>query len=90
MVSGDKPAWRPLRAFDDGRQTFIEFPASVGVGEAPPLFVVGDRGDAQLVNYRYLGGYYVVDRLIDVAELRLGEGKQTVVRNTRTGEGGRS
>jgi len=31
-----------------------------------------------------------VDRLIDVAELRLGERKQTVVRITRTGEGGRS
>ena len=28
-VSGDKPDWRPLRAFDDGRQTFIEFPAKI-------------------------------------------------------------
>jgi P-type conjugative transfer protein TrbG len=29
-ISGDNPAWRPLRAFDDGRQTFIEFPAALG------------------------------------------------------------
>ena len=28
-ITGDEPAWRPLRAFDDGRQTFIEFPASI-------------------------------------------------------------
>ncbi|MDT8760600.1 P-type conjugative transfer protein TrbG [Sphingomonas psychrotolerans] len=84
-VTGDRPAWRPLRAFDDGRQTFIEFPASVGVGEAPPLFVIGDLGDAQLVNYRVAGRFYVVDRLFDAAELRLGSKKQAVVRISRTG-----
>jgi len=82
-VTGDRPAWRPLRAFDDGRQTFVEFPASVGVGEAPPLFVIGDRGDAQLVNYRMTGRFYVVDRLFDTAELRLGTKKQAVVRISR-------
>src|SRR3546814_5317255 len=72
-ISGDKPAWRPLRAFDDGRQTFIEFAPSIAVGEAPPLFVIGDDGEAQLVNYRVAGRYYVVDRLFGAAELRLGE-----------------
>ncbi|HEY0622732.1 P-type conjugative transfer protein TrbG [Sphingomonas sp.] len=84
-ITGDKPGWRPLRAFDDGRQTFIELPASVGVGEAPPLFVIGAQGDAQLVNYRMSGRFYVVDRLFDTAELRLGARKQAVVRITRTG-----
>lgn len=84
-ITGDKPGWRPLRAFDDGRQTFIELPASVGVGEAPPLFVIGAQGDAQLVNYRMSGRFYVVDRLFDTAELRLGGRKQAVVRITRTG-----
>lgn len=79
-ISGDKPAWRPLRAFDDGRQTFIEFPPSLAVGEAPPLFVIGDDGEAQLVNYRVAGRFYVVDRLFGAAELRLGGKKQQVVR----------
>ena len=79
-ISGDKPAWRPLRAFDDGRQTFIEFPPSIAVGEAPPLFVIGEDGEAQLVNYRVAGRYYVVDRLFGAAELRLGTKKQKVVR----------
>ncbi|WP_449472547.1 P-type conjugative transfer protein TrbG [Sphingobium chungangianum] len=78
-ISGDKPAWRPLRAFDDGRQTFIEFPASISVGDAPPLFVTGDNGEAQLVNYRIAGRYYVVDRLFGAAELRLGGKRQKIV-----------
>ena len=84
-ISGDDPPWRPLRAFDDGRQTFIAFPATIGVGEVPPLFVTGQKGEAQLVNYRMRGDYYVVDRLFDGAELRLGEKDQDVVRITRGG-----
>ncbi|QNA86852.1 P-type conjugative transfer protein TrbG [Sphingomonas sp. So64.6b] len=82
-ISGDTPRWRPLRAFDDGRQTYIEFSASLAVGEAPPLFLVGAKGEAQLVNYRLRGRYYVVDRIFDVAELRLGTNHQDVVRLTR-------
>ena len=84
VISGDKPDWRPLRAFDDGRQTFIEFPATLGVGEAPPLFLIDRKGGAQLVNYRLSGRFYVVDRLFDAAELRLGTRRQDVVRIQRT------
>ena len=82
-ISGDRPAWRPLRAFDDGRQTYIEFPASLAVGEAPPLFLVDRKGEAQLVNYRVQGRFYIVDRIFEVAELRLGLKRQDVVRITR-------
>ena len=85
-ISGAKPDWRPLRAFDDGRQTFIEFPPSVTVGEAPPLFVLGAKGDAELVNYRMSGRYYVIDRIFGAAELRLGAKRQSVVRITRKGD----
>lgn len=89
VITGDKPAWRPLRAFDDGRQTFIAFPPDLAVGEAPPLFILGPGGEAQLVNYRLAGGYYVVDRLFSAAELRLGEKNQQIVRITRTEPGRR-
>lgn len=88
-ISGDRPNWRPLRAFDDGRQTFIEFPPSLEVGEAPPLFLVDRKGEAQLVNYRLRGRYYVVDRLFDAAELRLGTKRQQVVQISRAGTSGR-
>ncbi|WP_257538932.1 P-type conjugative transfer protein TrbG [Sphingobium sp. CFD-1] len=84
-ISGDTPTWRPLRAFDDGRQTYIEFPASIVVGDVPPLFLVDGKGEAQLVNYRLKGRFYLVDRIFDQAELRFGTRKQQVVRITRTG-----
>lgn len=82
-ITGDTPPWRPLRVFDDGRQTFIEFPSTIGAGEAPPLFLIGRGGGAELVNYRMRGRFYVVDRLFDVAELRLGVDPQQVVRIAR-------
>jgi type IV secretion system protein VirB9 len=88
-IQGDQPAWRPLRAFDDGRQVFIEFPPSMTTGEAPPLFVIGSSGKAELVNYRQRGRYYVVDRLFSAAELRLGEKRQQVVRIVRADMGQR-
>ena len=74
-MSGDRPQWRPLRVFDDGRQVFIEFPASIANGDMPPLFVIGADGSAELVNYRVRRRYMVVDRLFDKAELRLGAGR---------------
>lgn len=79
-ISGDSPSWRPLRAFDDGTQVFVEFSAKLGQGEAPPFFVIGPNGDAELVNYRVRGNYYIVDRLFAVAELRLGNKNSQVVR----------
>ncbi len=83
-IAGDSPPWRPLRAFDDTRKVYIEFPARLDQGEAPPLFVVGTNGDAELVNYRVRGRYYIVDRLFAAAELRLGAEPQQIVRISRT------
>ena len=82
-IEGDDPPWRPVRAFDDGSQVFIEFPSTLPQGEAPPLFVSGAGGRTELVNYRLRGRYYVVDRLFSAAELRLGERRQQVVRIVR-------
>ncbi len=87
-LKGKPPRWQPLRVFDDGTKTYIQFPINMAATEAPPLFLVGPGEKAQLVNYRYLNGYYVVDRLIDVAELRIGEKPQTIVRITRSGDRG--
>jgi type IV secretion system protein VirB9 len=92
-ITGDDPPWRPLRAFDDTNKVYIEFPARIDQGEAPPLFVVGVNGDAELVNYRVRGRYYIVDRLFAAAELRLGAEPQQIVRIARqdgaTHRGGR-
>ena len=82
-IHSRKPSWQPIRVFDDGLKTYIQFPTNMAATQAPPLFLIGADKQVQLVNYRYVGGYYIVDRLIDVAELRLGEKNQTVVRITR-------
>lgn len=84
-ITGSNEPWRPVRAFDDGRQTFIEFPPTLTTSEAPPLFVVDPTGAATLVNYRIQGHFYVVDRLFDAAELRLGTKHQQIVRISRLG-----
>ncbi|MFC3070462.1 P-type conjugative transfer protein TrbG [Phenylobacterium soli] len=86
-ISGDRTPWRPLRVFDDGRQTFIEFPPNVAQSDLPPLFIAGadGRGD-ELVNYRVVGRRMVLDRLFARAELRLGAGRhQARVRIDRIG-----
>lgn len=85
-ISGDNPSWRPLGAFDDGTHVYIEFPAALAQGEAPPLFVKGADGAGNLVNYRVRGNYYIVDQLFAGAELRLGQDHQQVVKIDRTGE----
>lgn len=74
-IEGDRPSWRPIRAFDDGRQVFIELPSSIGQSDLPPLFIAGAKGEGELVNYRLRGRYLVVDRLFAGAEMRLGAGK---------------
>ena len=74
-ISGDRVPWRPLRVFDDGRQLFVEFGGHVATDEMPPLFILGDKGAAELVNYRVQGRFMIVDRLFERAELRLGSGR---------------
>lgn len=79
---GRAPAWLPTRVFDDGRRTWIEMAPHTAAQELPPLFVVTGEG-VELVNYRVQGDRYMVDRVFDVAELRLGTRKPVVVRIER-------
>jgi len=77
---GRRARWTPSSVFNDGTRTFIAFDADLQVDEAPVLFVLTPDGEAQLVNYRQQGGLFVVDRLFDHAELRLGDRRPQVVR----------
>lgn len=76
-ISGARVAWRPVRVFDDGRQVVLEFDAAIDQATLPPLFLRNPDGGADLVNYRVLGHRLIVDRLFDVAELRLVSGRRT-------------
>lgn len=62
--------WTPERVFDDGAKTYIKFPVSIQ--ELPPLFIM-QSDQAQMVNYRYRQGYYIVDRLFKKALLQIGK-----------------
>lgn len=74
-IKGPRVAWRPSRVFDDGQRTYVEFPSTVRLADLPPLFVTGADGKtAELLNYRIAGRRLVVDRILDRAELRLGQG----------------
>jgi type IV secretion system protein TrbG len=81
-IEGPKLPWKPIRVYDDGVHVYLQFARTLQNYEAAPLFVIGTHG-SELVNYRQQGNTYIADRLFDRAELRLGTGKQQVVRIVR-------
>lgn len=70
-ISGDR-AIQPVRAFNDGTHTYLEM--AKDLHDVPVLFSVGSDGDA-LVNYRFIGRYFVVDGVPDAIALVEGSGK---------------
>ena len=91
-LSGDNPGWRPLRVYTDGAKTYIQFPSTMAFGTAPALVGLDSGGGwfsapaTQTVNYRIAGDRYIVDRVLDRAELVSGVGgSQTRVLITRDG-----
>ena len=91
-LSGDDPAWRPLRVYTDGAKTYIQFPRAMAFGAAPALVGLDNgrhwfsRRPRQMVNYRVTGDRYIVDSVLDRAELVSGVGDdQTRVLITRDG-----
>jgi len=91
-ISGDNPRWRPLRVYTDGAKTYIQFPHSLSFGSAPALVGLARDGGwfsdptEEMVNYRIVGDRYVVDQVLDRAELVSGVGRwQTRVLITRDG-----
>lgn len=85
LESKDPPRWMPLQVFDDGQKTYIQLPPTLATTEAPALFIKSQEGTTQLVNYRVKANWYIVDRLFDEAELRVGEKHPAVVRIVRQG-----
>jgi type IV secretion system protein VirB9 len=92
QLSGDDPPWRPVRVYTDGAKTYIEFPRSISYSTAPALVALDNSGgwfsgyDPQMVNYRMAGDRYIVDQVLDRAELISGVGSgQTRVVITRDG-----
>jgi type IV secretion system protein VirB9 len=60
--------FKPITVFDDGRFTWLKVKAPQAL---PALFMVSEEG-VQLVNYLIQGDYFVVQRLLPAALLKLG------------------
>ena len=82
-VEKGRPIWTPLQVFDDGTRTFIRFPVAMLKREAPAFFVLDSTNEVQIVNVRVKNEYYIVDRLFERAELRVGQQDQEIVRISR-------
>lgn len=80
---GRRPAWTPTAVMTDGVRTFLTFPPTLAASEAPALFVLGPGGESQMVNYRQQAGLWIVDRVVEAAELRIGDKPRQVVRIIR-------
>ena len=78
-IEGNKCRFKPQRVFDDGKKTFIQMPKEMRATDAPALFLIEEGEEPLLVNYRVKGDYYVVDRLFDQAELRVGPEKRVLI-----------
>ena len=83
-LTGDNPPWRPISVFDDGRRVYVVFPRGIVQGEMPPIFVLGNDGEPQIVNSRIHQNILIADRIFGAAELRLGsDDRQQTVRIVR-------
>lgn len=72
FITKKPPSWMPIRVFDDGQKTYIEFAQSVKSLETPGLFVLSETSEREIINYRVVGRFYIIDKLIERAELRIG------------------
>jgi P-type conjugative transfer protein TrbG len=79
FVATERPAWMPRRVFDDGHKTYIEFPESMQATEAPILWGLTKSKEQEVLNYRRYKNFYILDHLIDLAELSIGEKSKVVV-----------
>jgi len=75
--SGEKP----VMAFNDGEKTYIKFSGRAIKG-MPPLFVRSrNKKEVELVNYRVKDNYYIVDKVIDMAEIRFSDKEKTIIKH---------
>jgi P-type conjugative transfer protein TrbG len=78
FVAREYPAWMPRRVFDDGHKTYIEFPEGMQNTEAPVIYGISRAKEQEVLNYRRYKNFYIIDHLIEVAELTVG-GKTKII-----------
>lgn len=74
-----KPSWYPVRVFDDGKRTWIEFPQGADNKDQPTLLISSDSGQDQKFNTSYYSPYLVVDGVFSAAKLVSGVGSDQLI-----------
>lgn len=77
IIKGNKPDWYPASVFSDGSKTYIQLPDNMQ--EAPALFVGEGKDVVEVVNYRVKGNYYVIDSVVQQAQLRSSRPSPTII-----------
>ena len=75
IKGGDSLRWKPLRVWDDGVKTYIQFKkGSMKKSVEAPVLVVFEHKKEIIVNYRAMEDMYVADRVFDKGALIIGTG----------------
>lgn len=78
FVASERPTWMPRRVFDDGHKTYIEFAEGMQDIEAPIVYGLSKDKEQEVLNYRRHKNFYIIDHLLDTAELTIG-GKSKII-----------
>ena len=74
-VSNKSYKWSPADVFRSSTKTYLKMKEEIVNTELPALFVLDDDDKPILVTYRFVDGYFIVDRLVDEAILVNGKKK---------------
>jgi P-type conjugative transfer protein TrbG len=77
-ISGDDPSWAPVRVFDDGKRTWIEFPQGVDSKNVPTVLIQSDSDQFLKYNQSYYSPYMIIDGIFGRAKLVAGVGGDQV------------
>ena len=72
--------WAPAKVFDDGIKTYIKMKPDVFSNVMPAFFILNEKDDVVLTNYRVIKGTYIIDRIFDKAQLVVGKEQITIKR----------
>ena len=78
-ISDTHYKWSPVIVFRSEYKTYFKMKTDIKDTELPAVFVVDDDNKLLLVSYRFIDGYFIVDRVVDKAVFVLG-GKKVKVK----------
>lgn len=74
-ISDRKYKWSPEDVFRSDRKTYLKMKSEITDTELPAFFALDDDGKPILVSYRFVDGYFIIDRLVDEGLLVSGRKK---------------